>query len=96
MKTYSETRVFFYVFSLELFPISSRSPLSLSFLKIQLGDSRNLQTHNGPLSALPQTHANLSHVAINGDSLFSGVEAVARMGGFFLSSSNGKQLNAQM
>ncbi|MCJ8733537.1 hypothetical protein PDJAM_G00224720 [Pangasius djambal] len=51
-------------------------------------DSRSLQTHNGPLSALPQTHANLSHVTINGDSLFSGVKAVARMDGFLLSSSN--------
>ncbi|KAK3570904.1 hypothetical protein QTP86_029356, partial [Hemibagrus guttatus] len=54
------------------------------------GDPRSLQTHNGPLSALPQTHANLSHVTIKGDSLFSGVKAVARMGGFFLSSSNAR------
>ncbi|KAG7333041.1 hypothetical protein KOW79_003176 [Hemibagrus wyckioides] len=52
------------------------------------GDSQSLQTHNAPLSALPQAPANLSHVTIKGDGLFSGVKAVARMGGFFLSSSN--------
>ncbi|XP_060779386.1 centrosomal protein of 126 kDa [Neoarius graeffei] len=52
------------------------------------GDSRSLQTNNGPLSVLPQTHANLSHVTISGDGLFSGVKAVARTGGVFLSPSN--------
>ncbi|XP_053355970.1 centrosomal protein of 126 kDa isoform X2 [Clarias gariepinus] len=53
------------------------------------GDSHSLQTHKGPLFGLPQTHADLSHVTINGDSLFGGVKAAAAsVGGFFLSSSN--------
>uniref|UniRef100_UPI003AAFCB87 centrosomal protein of 126 kDa n=1 Tax=Centroberyx gerrardi TaxID=166262 RepID=UPI003AAFCB87 len=56
------------------------------------GDPRNFLTHNGPLSALPQARANLSHVTINGDSLISGVKAVTRMGGFFLSPSNARNL----
>ncbi|XP_071372462.1 centrosomal protein of 126 kDa [Centroberyx affinis] len=56
------------------------------------GDPRNFLTHNGPLSALPQARANLSHVTINGDSLISGVKAVTRMGGFFLSPSNARSL----
>lgn len=96
MKTCSEP--IFSTFSLELFPMYFFSLLCLtvlSFLKIHLGDSRSLQTNNGPLSVLPQTHANLSHVTINGDGLFSGVKAVARTGGVFLSPSNGKQLNTK-
>lgn len=68
--------------------------LSLCFIKIHLGDSGSLQIHNEPLSALPQTHANLSHVTVNGDSMFRGVKAVTRMGGLFLSSTNGKSFKS--
>ncbi|XP_036440692.1 LOW QUALITY PROTEIN: centrosomal protein of 126 kDa [Colossoma macropomum] len=56
----------------------------------EVGDPRSFLTHNGSLSALPQGRANLSHVTINGDSLLSGVKAVTRMGGFFLSPSNAR------
>ncbi|XP_017563520.1 centrosomal protein of 126 kDa isoform X2 [Pygocentrus nattereri] len=59
-----------------------------SALASKEGDPRSFLTHNGSLSALPQGRANLSHVTINGDSLLSGVKAVTRMGGFFLSPSN--------
>lgn len=87
-------KLVFMTFRLELFTASFflvlLTPFShCVFEKIHLGDSGSLQTHNGPLSALPQTHANLSHVKINDDSMFSDVKAVARMG-HFLSSSNGK------
>ncbi|KAG9272828.1 centrosomal protein of 126 kDa isoform X1 [Astyanax mexicanus] len=54
----------------------------------EVGDPRSFLAPSGPLSALPQGHANLSHVTINGDSLLSGVKAVTRMGQFFLSPSN--------
>ncbi|XP_073706259.1 centrosomal protein of 126 kDa [Garra rufa] len=54
------------------------------------GDPQSFLAHNGPLSSSPQVCASLSHVTINGDSLISGVKGAAKMGGFFLSSSNGK------
>ncbi|XP_030621070.1 centrosomal protein of 126 kDa [Chanos chanos] len=52
------------------------------------GDPRSFPAHNSSLSVLPQARANLSHVTINGDTLISGVKAVTRMGGFFLSPPN--------
>ncbi|XP_072551249.1 centrosomal protein of 126 kDa isoform X2 [Salminus brasiliensis] len=61
-----------------------------SALASKEGDPRSFLTHNGPLSALPQGRANLSHVTINGDSLLSGVKAVTRMGRFFLPPSNAR------
>lgn len=64
--------------------------VSLS-LWIDLGDPQSFLAHNGPLSSSPQVSASLSHVTINGDSLISGVKGASRMGGFFLSSSNGKE-----
>ncbi|XP_029922292.1 centrosomal protein of 126 kDa [Myripristis murdjan] len=56
------------------------------------GDSINVLTHNGLLSALSQARANLSHVTISGDSLISGVKAITGLGGFLLSPPNGRNL----
>uniref|UniRef100_W5MEH3 Centrosomal protein 126 n=1 Tax=Lepisosteus oculatus TaxID=7918 RepID=W5MEH3_LEPOC len=56
--------------------------------KDDLGDSRNISTHNGLLSVVPQARANLSHVTIDGGSLIGGVKSLTRMGGFFASPSN--------
>ncbi|KAJ8405906.1 hypothetical protein AAFF_G00313430 [Aldrovandia affinis] len=52
------------------------------------GDPRNLVTYNSLLSGLTQARANLSHVTIDGGSLLSGIKAVTRMGGFFVTTSN--------
>ncbi|KAJ8342779.1 hypothetical protein SKAU_G00327070 [Synaphobranchus kaupii] len=52
------------------------------------GDPRTLAAYNGLLSGLSQARANLSHVTIDGGSLMSGIKAVTRMGGFFVTTSN--------
>nr|XP_015197189.1 PREDICTED: centrosomal protein of 126 kDa isoform X2 [Lepisosteus oculatus] len=59
-----------------------------SALATKDGDSRNISTHNGLLSVVPQARANLSHVTIDGGSLIGGVKSLTRMGGFFASPSN--------
>ncbi|KAG5844316.1 hypothetical protein ANANG_G00161190 [Anguilla anguilla] len=52
------------------------------------GEPRTLAASNGLLSGPSQARANLSHVTIDGGSLISGIKAVTRMGGFFVTTSN--------
>ncbi|KAG9334265.1 hypothetical protein JZ751_008353, partial [Albula glossodonta] len=54
------------------------------------GDPRNLVPYNGLLSGLSQARTNLSHVTIDGGNLISGIKAITRMGGFFVTTSNAK------